>query len=238
MMLRFHTQTGGATLTAQQPENNIVRTALQALAAVLGGTQSLHTNSMDEALAPAHREGRSRSRCARSRSSPTRAASADVVDPLGGSYYIEALTDRARGRGEGVHRDDRRHGRRAGRASSRASSSARSRRRPTATRREVEDEGARHRRRERLQDAGRAGRNAASSTRRSASGRRRSCGSCAPTATTPPSDASLANLDAAARGSDNLVPIMVECVENRATLGEISHASASVWGEYQPQVII
>ena len=51
MMLRFHTQTGGSTLTAQQPENNIVRTAIQALAAVLGGTQSLHTNSMDEALA-------------------------------------------------------------------------------------------------------------------------------------------------------------------------------------------
>ena len=54
-MLRFHTQTAGSTLTAQQPENNIVRTAMQALAAVLGGTQSLHTNSFDEALALAHR---------------------------------------------------------------------------------------------------------------------------------------------------------------------------------------
>ena len=52
LTLRFHTQTGGATLTAQQPENNIVRTALEAMAAVLGGTQSLHTNSFDEALAP------------------------------------------------------------------------------------------------------------------------------------------------------------------------------------------
>ncbi len=58
MMLRFHTQTGGATLTAQQPENNIVRTAMEALAAVLGGTQSLHTNSFDEALSLPIGEGR------------------------------------------------------------------------------------------------------------------------------------------------------------------------------------
>ena len=58
MMLRFHTQTGGATLTAQQPENNIVRTTLEALAAVLGGTQSLHTNSFDEALSLPTAEGR------------------------------------------------------------------------------------------------------------------------------------------------------------------------------------
>ena len=74
MMLRFHTQTGGVTLTAQQPDNNIVRTALQALAAVLGGTQSLHTNSLDEALGcPASTP--SRSPCGPSRSSPTRAGS-------------------------------------------------------------------------------------------------------------------------------------------------------------------
>jgi methylmalonyl-CoA mutase, N-terminal domain len=91
--LRFHTQTGGVTLQAQQPLNNIVRVTLQALAAVLGGTQSLHTNGYDEAL-----------------SLPTQASAtlalrtqqilgyesgvADVVDPLGGSYYVESLTDR------------------------------------------------------------------------------------------------------------------------------------------------
>jgi methylmalonyl-CoA mutase N-terminal domain/subunit len=91
--LRFHTQTGGVTLQAQQPQNNIVRVTLQALAAVLGGTQSLHTNGYDEAL-----------------SLPTQASAtlalrtqqilgyesgvADVVDPLGGSYYVESLTDR------------------------------------------------------------------------------------------------------------------------------------------------
>ena len=90
-LMRFHTQTAGVSLTAQQPENNIVRVAIQALAAVLGGTQSLHTNSMDEALALpselavtialrtqqiiAHESG-----------------VADTVDPLAGSYYIEYLT--------------------------------------------------------------------------------------------------------------------------------------------------
>jgi methylmalonyl-CoA mutase N-terminal domain/subunit len=92
MMLRFHTQTGGSTLTAQQPMNNIIRVTVQALSAVLGGTQSLHTNGYDEAL-----------------SLPTEAAAtiavrtqqilahesgiASTVDPLGGSFYIEALTD-------------------------------------------------------------------------------------------------------------------------------------------------
>ena len=72
-MLRFHTQTGGSTLTAQEPENNVVRVTLQALAAVLGGTQSLHTNGQDEALGLPTEQPRA-SHCARSRSSPTRAA--------------------------------------------------------------------------------------------------------------------------------------------------------------------
>ncbi len=73
-MLRFHTQTAGSTLTAQQPDNNVVRVTLQALAAVLGGTQSLHTNSRDEALG-LPTESSARSRCAPSRSSPTSRAS-------------------------------------------------------------------------------------------------------------------------------------------------------------------
>jgi methylmalonyl-CoA mutase N-terminal domain/subunit len=91
-MLRFHTQTGGATLTAQQPENNIVRTALEALAAVLGGTQSLHTNSFDEALAlPTERSAKIALRTQQIIGYETGAAS--VADPLGGSYYVEALTD-------------------------------------------------------------------------------------------------------------------------------------------------
>jgi methylmalonyl-CoA mutase N-terminal domain/subunit len=92
LMLRFHTQTGGATLTAQQPENNIVRTALQALAAVLGGTQSLHTNAMDEALAlPSDNAVRIAVRTQQIIASESGVA--DTVDPLGGAYFIEKLTD-------------------------------------------------------------------------------------------------------------------------------------------------
>jgi methylmalonyl-CoA mutase N-terminal domain/subunit len=92
LALRFHTQTGGATLTAQQPENNIVRTALEALSAVLGGTQSLHTNSFDEALAlPTERAATIALRTQQVIGYETGIAS--VADPLGGSYYVEALTD-------------------------------------------------------------------------------------------------------------------------------------------------
>ena len=90
-MLRFHTQTGGVTLTAQQPENNIVRTAYEALAAVLGGTQSLHTNSFDEALAlPTERAVRIALRTQQVLGYETGVA--DTVDPLGGSFFVEALT--------------------------------------------------------------------------------------------------------------------------------------------------
>ncbi len=92
-MVRFHTQTGGATLTAQQPLNNLVRTTLQAMSAVLGGTQSLHTNSYDEALALPTEESvelalRTQQIIA------FESGVADTIDPLAGSYYIEALTDR------------------------------------------------------------------------------------------------------------------------------------------------
>jgi methylmalonyl-CoA mutase, N-terminal domain len=91
-MLRFHTQTAGSTLTAQQPENNIVRTALQALAAVLGGTQSLHTNSYDEALAlPTEQAARIALRT--QQIVAYESGVPQTVDPLAGSYYIETLTN-------------------------------------------------------------------------------------------------------------------------------------------------
>jgi methylmalonyl-CoA mutase, N-terminal domain len=90
--LRFHTQTGGSTLTAQQPENNIVRVAFQALAAVLGGTQSLHTNAYDEALAlPTERSATLALRTQQVLACESGVP--DVVDPVGGSWYVEALTD-------------------------------------------------------------------------------------------------------------------------------------------------
>jgi methylmalonyl-CoA mutase N-terminal domain/subunit len=92
LMLRFHTQTGGATLTAQQPENNIVRTAYEALSAVLGGTQSLHTNSFDEALAlPTEHAVRIALRTQQVLASETGVV--DTVDPLAGSYFVESMTN-------------------------------------------------------------------------------------------------------------------------------------------------
>jgi len=93
MMLKFHTQTAGSTLTAQQPDNNIVRVAIQTLAAVLGGTQSLHTNSRDEALAlPTEESVRIALRT--QQIVAYESGVADTIDPLAGSYYIESLTDR------------------------------------------------------------------------------------------------------------------------------------------------
>jgi methylmalonyl-CoA mutase N-terminal domain/subunit len=92
MMLRFHTQTGGSTLTAQQPENNIVRVTLQALAAALGGTQSLHTNGFDEALGlPTERAAKLALRT--QQIIGFESGIADTVDPLAGSYFVESLTD-------------------------------------------------------------------------------------------------------------------------------------------------
>ncbi|MFC7060558.1 acyl-CoA mutase large subunit family protein [Halobacillus seohaensis] len=91
--MRFHTQTGGSTLTAQQPDNNIVRVTMQALAAVMGGTQSLHTNSKDEALA-LPTEDSARIALRTQQIIAQESGVADTVDPLGGSYYVEALTDK------------------------------------------------------------------------------------------------------------------------------------------------
>ncbi len=92
MMLRFHTQTAGSMLTAQQPDNNVVRVTIQALAAVLGGTQSLHTNSRDEALGlPTEESARIALRTQQIIANESGAA--DVIDPLGGSWAIEAMTD-------------------------------------------------------------------------------------------------------------------------------------------------
>jgi len=90
--LRFHTQTAGVSLTAQQPELNIARTAIEALAAVLGGTQSLHTNAMDEVLAlPTDKAARLALRTQQLLADETGVA--NTIDPLGGSYFIESLTD-------------------------------------------------------------------------------------------------------------------------------------------------
>ncbi len=98
-MLRFHTQTAGSTLTAQQPENNIVRTAIQAMAAVLGGTQSLHTNSFDEALA-LPTEASARIALRTQQVIAFESGAPQTVDPLAGSYYVESLTSEIEKRAE------------------------------------------------------------------------------------------------------------------------------------------
>ena len=101
MMLRFHTQTAGVSLTAQQPEINIARTAIEALAGVLGGTQSLHTYSMDEALAlPTEKAARIALRTQQVIAHETGVT--DVVDPLGGSWFLEELTDRLEAEAESM----------------------------------------------------------------------------------------------------------------------------------------
>jgi len=111
MQLRFHTQTAGVSLTAQQPEVNIVRTAIEALAGVLGGTQSLHTNSMDEALAlPTEKAARIALRTQQVIAQETNVA--HVADPLGGSYFVESLTDEMERQAEEIfdHLDRLGHG--------------------------------------------------------------------------------------------------------------------------------
>jgi methylmalonyl-CoA mutase N-terminal domain/subunit len=99
--LRFHTQTAGVSLTAQQPDNNVVRTALEALAAVLGGTNSLHTNALDEVLAlPSEKAAEIALRTQQVIMEETGVG--NVVDPLGGSWYVEELTDRIEAEAERI----------------------------------------------------------------------------------------------------------------------------------------
>ena len=131
--LRFHTQTAGSTLTAQQPDNNIVRVAIQALAAVLGGTQSLHTNGRDEALAlPTEDSARIALRTQQIIASESGVA--NTVDPFGGSYYIEKLTNEIEAGARELLEPHRRARRHAAPRSRAATSSARFRIRPTARR--------------------------------------------------------------------------------------------------------
>ncbi len=104
-MLRSHAQTAGVSLTAQQPENNVVRVAIQALAAVLGGTNSLHTNSLDEALAlPTEKAALIALRTQQIIAHESGVT--NTIDPLGGSFFVEALTDETERQASGLYRSD------------------------------------------------------------------------------------------------------------------------------------
>jgi methylmalonyl-CoA mutase N-terminal domain/subunit len=232
LMLRFHTQTGGATLTAQQPENNIVRTALEALAAVLGGTQSLHTNSYDEALAlPTERAAKLALRTQQVIAYETGVAS--VVDPLGGSYYVEWLTNEIERRAlaylekidgmggavaaieQGFYQDEIHEAayrmQRQIESGERVVAGVNRFREPEERQPEIlripEEEVARQVERVR---ALRASRDQAAVTR------------------------ALAAVEEAARGTENLLPPMKEALRARATLGEVSDVLRRVFGEHRP----
>jgi methylmalonyl-CoA mutase, N-terminal domain len=228
--LRFHTQTGGSTLTAQQPLNNVVRVTVQALAAVLGGTQSLHTNGYDEALAlPSADAATLALRTQQVIAHESGVAS--TIDPLAGSYYVEALTDALEERARTYMRrlEDMGGAARAipfmqeeiHRAAYEHQLKVESRERivvgvnhyevaePTPELRQPDYRLLEGRQRERLA-ALRSSRDERSVA------------------------ASLESIRNAARGKDNLVPLMIASVKQRATLGEISDALRDVWGTYAP----
>lgn len=232
MMLRFHTQTAGSTLTAQQPENNVVRVTLQALAAVMGGTQSLHTNSMDEALwLPTEKSVRVALRTQQIIANESGVA--DVVDPLGGSYIIESLTDQIEAlASEYIRKIDALGGAQAAiangfmqreiqQAAYQAQLAIEKGEQVVVgvnafqAKEELEleslsvDPAIEHNQRLRLA-ALRTGRDRQKVYEL------------------------LGQLETAAQGKENLMPLLIACVENDITLGEICGTLRRVWGEYQP----
>jgi methylmalonyl-CoA mutase N-terminal domain/subunit len=230
--LRFHVQTGGVTLTAQQPDNNVVRVTLQALAAVLGGCQSLHTNAKDEALALPTEEA-ARLALRTQQVVAFESGVADTVDPLAGSYAVEAETDALEAEALGL----------LDRIESQGGAL------PALERgfvqREIQEAAFRWQREvesgarvvvgvNRFQESGTSAPPAtmriapeverAQRERVAALRRRRDAGAC---------EAALAAVSDAARGSANLVPVLVEAVLAQATLGEIADRLRAVFGEHR-----
>ena len=233
MMLRFHTQTAGVTLTAQQPDNNVIRSTVQALAAVLGGTQSLHVNSRDEALSlPTEESAQLSLRTQQILAHESGAA--DVVDPLGGSWYIENLTDRLEASTlDYIQRIDRMGGAVAAIEDG-------------FQVQEIGDAAFRHQREVDENDRVVVGVNQYVSEAPPIAGLLR----VDPTAAAEQVERlrtlrrerdnmavqiSLARLaDAARSAGANTIPPMMECVERYATLGEICDVLRQVFGEYEP----
>ncbi len=235
-LLRFHAQTGGSTLTAQQPENNVIRVTIQALAAVLGGAQSLHTNSRDEALSlPTEESVRIALRT--QQIIAYESGVADTVDPLGGSYVIEYLTNEIEQQALAyIEKIEAMGGAlkaiESGYIQSEIQEAAYRYQRAVESGEQVivgvnrfqTDEPARL---ETLRvdpaiEAQQRARLAALRARRD----------------TRRVSALLARLEEAARGNDPLMPLFIECVENDVTLGEICGTLRQVFGEYRPAVSI
>ena len=233
LALRFHTQTGGATLTAQQPQNNIVRTALEALAAVLGGTQSLHTNSFDEALAlPTEQAAKIALRTQQVIGRETGVT--HTVDPMGGSYYVEALTNEVEERAWAyIDRIDRLGGAveaiEAGfyqdeiaDAAFRIQQGVESGERVVVGVNRFEDADERSVEIQRIGAEEVARQVERVRALRASRDRDRV-------------DRTLADVETAARGEGNLLPPMREALRARATLGEVSDVLRTVFGEHHPR---
>ncbi len=231
-MLRFHTQTGGSTLTAQQPENNIVRVAIQALAAVMGGTQSLHTNSMDEALwLPTEKSVRVALRT--QQVIGYESGVADSIDPLAGSYVIEYLTDEICSRAmEYIKRIDAMGGALAaierGYMQSEIQESAYLYQRSVENKEQVVVGVNMFQMDEQMELEALQVNPAIEENQRRRLAELRDKRDPVRAAEL------LAQLDASARSKENLMPLFITCVENDLTLGEICKVLRQVWGEYQP----
>lgn len=231
LMLRFHTQTAGSSLTAQQPEINIVRTTIQALAAVLGGTQSLHTNAMDEALAlPTEHAARIALRTQQVVANES--GIADTVDPLGGAYAVEELTDEIESRASDyLEKIDALGG------MLRAIELG-------YIQREIQESAYRYQRAIESKDAVVVGVNRYQIEEKSQVPIHRVDPAVEETQIERvravrkrrdalPVETALVRLEEAARDTENLLPRILDCVEAYATVGEISNRLRKVWGEYR-----
>lgn len=231
-MLRFHTQTAGSTLTAQQPENNIVRVTLQALAAILGGTQSLHTNSMDEALwLPTEKSVRIALRTQQIIAHESGVA--DSVDPIGGSYLVEDLTGRiAESVRQYIAKIDEFGGALSaierGYIQSEIQDAAYRYQKAVETGEQVvvgvnafETQEKLQLERLKVDPAIEAAQKAKLAEMRSHRNNEKV-------------SEMLALLETTARGSENLMPVLVACAEAEISLGEVCGVLRGVWGEYQP----
>ena len=234
--LRFHTQTAGSTLTAQQPENNIVRVTLQALAAVMGGTQSLHTNSMDEALwLPTEKSVRVALRTQQIIAHESGVA--DTVDPLAGSYVIESLTDQI----EAIARDYIEKIDAMGGALNAINHGF--------MQREIQEAAYRSQLAIENGDEIVVGLNdfqveetieleSLKVDPRVEEGQRNRLATLRKKRDNEKVTALLSQLETHARGESLLMPLFIECAENLVTLGEICGVLRDVWGEYRPPSFI
>ena len=234
--LRFHTQTAGSTLTAQQPQNNIVRVTLQALAAVLGGTQSLHTNSMDEALwLPTEQSVRVALRTQQIIAHESGVA--DTVDPMAGSYMIESLTDQIEVKAsEYIGKIDAMGG------ALRAINNG-------FMQQEIQEAAYRVQRAIEKDEEVVVGVNefqideefeleSLKVDRHVEENQKQQLAALRKNRDQEKVNQCLSQLDGAARGTGALMPLFIECAENHATLGEICGVLREVWGQYRPPTFI